>query len=147
MTVRQAVAEAHRAPGLGVPSGVPLRTASNLAAGQTAMLDLRAGTSLVALEGPLQIGWRDHALAWLGDAVPRMSLTVPEGERFVMPQRGVVSISATHAHAASFIVLSAQDDRRVLRDVLHDVLHGVRRVLRQLADVAHTVKARWRRAA
>ncbi len=69
-----------------------------------AVHDLRARTSIVAVEGDLQFAFRDHSLAWLGDAVPVTSVTLHEGERYVTPQRGVVSISTAHAKSAVFVV-------------------------------------------
>ncbi|MFM0206584.1 hypothetical protein PQQ96_04190 [Paraburkholderia sediminicola] len=77
---------------------------SRAAAGQMAVHDLRARTSIVAVEGDLQLDFRDHSLAWLGDAVPITSVTLHEGERYVTPQRGVVSISAGHSKSAVFVV-------------------------------------------
>ncbi|MFM0261430.1 hypothetical protein [Paraburkholderia sediminicola] len=77
---------------------------SRVAAGQMAVHDLRARTSIVAVEGDLQLALRDHSLAWLGDTVPVTSVTLHEGERYVTPQRGVVSISAAHAQSAVFVV-------------------------------------------
>lgn len=75
-----------------------------VAAGQMAVHNLRAHTSIVAVEGDLQLDFRDHALAWLGDTVPLTSLTLHEGERYVTPQRGVVTISTTYARSAVFVV-------------------------------------------
>ncbi|NML31275.1 hypothetical protein HHL14_10550 [Paraburkholderia sp. G-4-1-8] len=64
------------------------------------MLDLRAGTAIVAVEGKLKLGFRDHALAWLGGDAPVTSITVCEGEQFVVRQHGVVSVRASDASAA-----------------------------------------------
>ncbi|MFM0384606.1 hypothetical protein [Paraburkholderia dipogonis] len=77
---------------------------SRVAAGQMAVHDLRARTSIVAVEGDLQLAFRAHSLAWLGDTVRVTSVTLHEGERYVTPQRGVVSISAAHAQSAVFVV-------------------------------------------
>lgn len=77
---------------------------SRLHPGQLTVLDLRAQTSVVAVEGNLQIAFRDHSLAWLGDAVMPTWITVPEGAQYVTPQRGFVSISAAHARAAVFLL-------------------------------------------
>ncbi|MFM0077690.1 hypothetical protein P0D72_02170 [Paraburkholderia sediminicola] len=77
---------------------------SRVAAGQMAVHDLRARTSIVAVEGDLQLALRDHSLAWLGDTVPVTSVTLHEGERYVTPQRGIVSISTAHAKSAVFVV-------------------------------------------
>ncbi|MFM0405130.1 hypothetical protein [Paraburkholderia dipogonis] len=112
------------------------RTASRLAAGQMAVHELRAGTSIVAVEGDLQLAFRDHALAWLGDAVPVTSITLHEGECFVTPQRGVVSISGVRANAAAFVVQPSR--------ALHDGRSLIRQTARHLASL---VKTRLRRAA
>ncbi len=86
-------------------AGLPHDAAtSRVAAGQVAVHDLRALASIVAVEGNLQLNFRDHSLAWLGDVVPVTSVTLHEGERYVAPQRGVVSISAAHAQSAVFVV-------------------------------------------
>jgi hypothetical protein len=86
-------------------TGLPHDAAtSRLAAAQMAVHDLRARTSIVAVEGDLQLAFRDHSLAWLGDTVPVTSVTLHEGERYVTPQRGVVSITAAHPKCAVFVV-------------------------------------------
>jgi hypothetical protein len=87
---------------------------SRVATGQMAVHDLRARTSIVAVEGNLQLDFRDHSLAWLGDTVPVTSITLHEGERYVTPQRGVVSIRATRAKSAVFVVqpFRAKNERR-----------------------------------
>jgi hypothetical protein len=95
-------------------TGLPRDAAtSRVAAGQVAVHDLRALTSIVAVEGNLQLNFRDHSLAWLGDVVPVTSVTLHEGERYVAPQRGVVSISAARAETAVFVVQPcwAKNDR------------------------------------
>ncbi|NKJ48705.1 hypothetical protein CIC12_18570 [Burkholderia sp. SG-MS1] len=116
--------------------------ASSLLAGQVAVHDLHAGSSIVAIEGGLQLGLRDRSLAWLGDAVPLVSITLHEGERFVTPQRGMVSISALRAPGASragsaaFIVLSPRATTGA---------HGwLPLAARHLAGL---IRTRWRRTA
>jgi hypothetical protein len=124
MSVRQPVADPHRP------------VAFRVAAAQVAMHDLRAGSSIVAVEGALQLGFRDHSLAWLGDAVPLTSFALHQGERFVMPQRGVVTISAMHAQTAEFIVLCPRTDR------------GGQGFIRRAAHrLGALVRTRWRRVA
>ena len=109
---------------------------TRLAAGQTGVHDLRAGTSIVAVEGDLQLGFRDHSLAWLGDAVPLTSIRLHEGEQFVTPQRGVVSIHAGGAGSAIFVVQRCSAE------------NAVRRVFHQaVRHLAGLVKARLRRIA
>ncbi|ACD16337.1 cupin domain-containing protein [Paraburkholderia phytofirmans] len=110
-------------------------TAARLTAGQMAVHDLRARTSIVAVEGDLQLEFRDHSLAWLGDAVPVTSITLREGECFVTPQRGVVSISAAQANAAAFVLQPWH--------VRKDGRGPIREALRHLASL---VKTRLRRA-
>jgi hypothetical protein len=82
--------------------------ASRLAAAQVAVHDLHAQSSIVAVQGNLQLDFRDHALAWLGSDAPLRSITLHEGDCFVTPQRGVVSISATHTNTAVFLVQSSR---------------------------------------
>ncbi|CAE6711502.1 hypothetical protein R69927_04365 [Paraburkholderia domus] len=108
---------------------------SRLAAGQMAVHDLRAQTSIVAVEGALQLDFRDHSLAWLGDTVPVTSITLHEGERFVTPQRGLVSISAAHTHPAVFVVQPRQAE-----NARHSF---IRQAAHHLANLA---KTRLRRA-
>jgi hypothetical protein len=101
-----------------------------------AVHDLRAASSIVAVEGALQLDFRDHALAWLGDAVPLTSITLHEGERFVTPQRGIVSISTTHANAAAFVVLPSHADKGAygfIRQAAHHWAGLVRTRLRRAA--------------
>ncbi|MGF6569267.1 hypothetical protein ABH945_001343 [Paraburkholderia sp. GAS333] len=109
---------------------------SHLAAGQVGVHDLQAGTSIVAVEGDLQLGFRDHSLAWLGDTVQPTSVTLREGERFVTPQRGVVSIHAADARSATFVV-QASGSENSIRRVFH-------RAVRHLGSI---VNARLRRIA
>jgi hypothetical protein len=109
---------------------------SRIAAGQASVCDLRAGTSIVAEQGDLQLRFRDSSLAWLGDAVPPTSITLHEGEQFVTPQRGVVSISAAKALGALFVVQSP-----CVEKFAGGVVHQAFRHL------AAAVKARLRRVA
>jgi hypothetical protein len=105
-----------------------------LTAGQLAVRDLRVRTSIVAVEGDLQLDFRDHSLAWLGDAVPLTSITLHEGECFVTPQRGVVAISAAHARAAAFVVQpcrALKDRRGLIRQTLRDLASRVKTRLRR----------------
>lgn len=71
---------------------------------QMQVRDLDARTSIVAVEGNVRLQFRDHSLAWLADAVPLTTVTLHEGERFVTPQRGIVSISAMGATVATFLL-------------------------------------------
>ena len=73
-----------------------------LAAGQIALHDLHARSCVVAVEGDLQLAFRDHSLAWLCEALAPTSLVLREGQCFIVPQRGVVSISALQTAAAAF---------------------------------------------
>ncbi|NYH19742.1 hypothetical protein [Paraburkholderia bryophila] len=109
---------------------------SRLPAGQLALHDLRAHTGIVAVEGSLQLQLRDHSLAWLGNAVPVTTITLQEGECFVTPQRGVVSISAVQGQAAAFVLQSAP---------LQNNLYGLIRQAQQ--SLAGLVKTWWRHAA
>ncbi|MFL9864800.1 hypothetical protein PQR67_11545 [Paraburkholderia fungorum] len=120
-------------PRTGLPRNAA--TASRVAAGQMAVHDLRAQTSIVAVEGDLQLDYRDHSLAWLGDTVPVTSVTLREGERYVTPQRGVVSISATHTRSAVFVVQPCQAENAWLS-----------RIIRTVHDLTRLVKTRLRRA-
>jgi hypothetical protein len=115
-------------------AGLGRTLASSLVAGQVALHDLRAGSSIVAVEGDLQLGLRDRSLAWLGDAVPLTSITLHEGERFIAQQSGIVSISAAHpkpgyarrvsgTHAAAFIVLPAHAGKSARDAVRHAARH------------------------
>jgi hypothetical protein len=123
-------------------AGLRRPPALSFVASQVAVHDLRAGSSIVAVEGDLQLDFRDRSLAWLGEAVPLTSITLLEGERFVTPQRGMVSISAMRAPGASrtdpaaFIVLPPH------------TATGVRDWLRLAArHLTELVRTRWRRTA
>ncbi|MGQ7937910.1 hypothetical protein [Paraburkholderia sp. D1E] len=108
---------------------------ARVAAGQMAVHDLRARTSIVAVEGDLQLAFRDHSLSWLGDTVPLTLLTLHEGERYVTLQRGVVSISATHARAAVFVVQPRQTENE-----------WPGRIVQAVRNLTSLVKTRLRRA-
>jgi len=107
-----------------------------LPAGQIALHDLHARSAVVAVEGDLQLAFRDHSLAWLCDAVPFASIMLREGQCFVLPQRGVVSISAARAEAVAFALQASQSAAK------SRLLPG--HVARQLAAL---VRATLRRAA
>ncbi|RKT27268.1 hypothetical protein B0G69_3079 [Paraburkholderia sp. RAU2J] len=121
-------------------AGLRRPPASSLLAGQVAVHDLHAGSSIVAVEGRLQLDFRDRSLAWLGDAVPLTSITLLESERFVTPQRGRVSISAlrapgaTRTDSAAFIVLPPH--------AATGAQGWLPLAVRHLAELA---KTRWRR--
>jgi len=107
---------------------------SHLHAGQATLLDLRAQTSIVAVEGDLQLSFRDHSLAWLGDAVMPTRITVREGEQYVTPQRGVVSISAAPARAAVFLVQPQRPENNgFVRQTARSLSNLVRILLRSPA--------------
>jgi hypothetical protein len=117
-------------------------SASSLVAGQVAVHDLCAGSSIMAVEGDLHVDFRDRSLAWLGDAIPLTSITLREGERFIATQRGIVSIGTVHAkpvsgtQAAAFIVLPPH------------AATGVHGWIREAAQhLAALVRTRLRRAA
>ena len=117
-----------------LPADLRPATASRLAAAQVAVHDLRAASSIVAVQGALHLDFRDHALAWLGNDAPLTSITLHEGECFVTPQRGVVSISAMHANAAVFIVLpsrAGQGAYCLVRHAAHRLAGLVRTRLRR----------------
>ncbi|REG57956.1 hypothetical protein B0G80_0595 [Paraburkholderia sp. BL6669N2] len=114
----------------GPARGAPAR----LFTGQLAVHDLPARTSIVAVEGDLQLDYRDRSLAWLGDAVPVTSIALHEGECFVTPQRGVVSISAAHANAAAFVVQpwrARKNGRGPIREALQQLASLVKTRLRR----------------
>ncbi|MFM0738537.1 hypothetical protein PQQ51_14945 [Paraburkholderia xenovorans] len=118
-----------------VSQALPPRPAtSRVAAGQIAMRDLHARTSIVAVEGDLQLEFRDHSLAWLGDGVPLTSITLHEGERYVTPQRGIVSIGVANTAAAVFVVQSRSIDATpfgLISRAAHELARCVRTRLRR----------------
>jgi hypothetical protein len=119
-------------PRTGLPRDAAL---ARVAAGQMAVHDLRARTSIVAVEGDLQLEFRDHSLAWLGDTVPVTSVTLHEGDRYVTPQRGVVSISAAHAEPVVFVVQPCRPENEQ---------HGF--VSQAIRNLTSLVKTQLRRA-
>ncbi|WP_341312202.1 hypothetical protein WN982_11840 [Paraburkholderia sp. IMGN_8] len=116
-------------------ASLPHRAASSrLHPGQVTALDLRTQTSIVAVEGNLQIAFRDYSLAWLGDAVMPAWITVPEGAQYVTPQRGFVSISAAHARAAVFLVQQLRPENNgLIRQAARHLSSLVRILLRSPA--------------
>ncbi|MCC8391408.1 hypothetical protein LJ656_02320 [Paraburkholderia sp. MMS20-SJTR3] len=110
--------------------------ALRVARGQSTLVDLRAGTAIVAVEGELELCFRDHSLAWLGSAAPVTSFSVREGEQFVIGQHGVVAIRAPHASAALRIAPASSGTsavRALLRGALPGLASFVARQLRRLA--------------
>lgn len=106
-----------------------------LAAGQIALHDLRARSCVIALEGDLQLAFRDHSLAWLGEALAPTSIVLREGQCFIVPQRGVVSISASQTRAAAFALQASRTAASSRARPAH--------LARQLAAF---LKTTWRRA-
>ncbi|RDK03858.1 hypothetical protein [Paraburkholderia lacunae] len=122
-------------PALQSRASLPRETASSrLRAGQVTLLELREQTSIVAVEGNLQLGFRDHSLAWLGDTVMPTWITVHEGEQYVTPQRGVVSISAALPRAAAFLVQPQRPENNgFIRQIARSLSNLVRILLRSPA--------------
>ncbi|MBT2792644.1 hypothetical protein [Paraburkholderia strydomiana] len=114
----------------------PNANLSRLAVGQVALQDVCARSTVVAVEGDLQLAFRDHSLAWLGDAVPLTSVTLHEGQCFVVRQHGMVWISAADARAAAFVVQPSLAENR-----------GSSATGRTLLWLAAFLKATLRRAA
>lgn len=127
------VAAVRALPFRTLPTGaVPIR----LPVGRIAVHDLRAGTSIVALEGALQLHFRDHSLAWLGEAVPATMIALQEGECFVMPLRGAVSIGVTGAQPAAFVLQSVRGKNRLydsLRNASHNLIDLVKTLVQERA--------------
>ena len=120
----------------GLPFDAVPTAPSRIAAGQISVRDLQAGTSIVATEGTLQLSFRDHSLAWLGNAVPPTSITLHEGEQFVTPQRGVVSISAASPGSVAFVVQTSRAEnvaRRVVNQAVHRLAALVNAKRRRIA--------------
>ncbi|OLL31420.1 hypothetical protein BTH42_12160 [Burkholderia sp. SRS-W-2-2016] len=110
--------------------------ALRVARGQSTLVDLRAGTAIVAVEGDLELCFRDHSLAWLGSAAPVTSITVHEGEQFVIGQHGVVTIRAPRA-GATLRVAPASTGTSAVRALIRRAVPGVASfVARQLRRVA-----------
>ena len=107
-----------------------------LAAGQIALHDLRARSCVIALEGDLQLAFRDLSLAWLGEALAPTSIVLREGQCFIVPQRGVVSISASQTRAAAFALQASRTAASSRARPAH--------LARQLAAF---LKTAWRRTA
>lgn len=107
-----------------------------LAAGQIALHDLRARSCVIAVEGDLQLAFRDHSLAWLGEALAPTSLVLREGQCFIVPQRGVVSISALQTRPAAFALQASRTAASRHAGPAH--------LARQLAAF---LKTTWQRAA
>jgi hypothetical protein len=63
--------------------------------GQIAMHDVAANTSIVAVAGDIDLTFRDHSLAWLGADAPVVRVTVREGERYRIEQRGAIWLAAS----------------------------------------------------
>ncbi|MGH8778591.1 hypothetical protein [Paraburkholderia sp.] len=78
--------------------------------GQIAMHDVAAHTSIVAVTGDIDLTFRDHALAWLGADMPIVRVTVREGERYRIEQRGAIWLTAT-THANGPCVVHAESAR------------------------------------
>jgi hypothetical protein len=104
-------------------------TVTQLLKGQMAWQHLPARSAIVAATGDLRLEFRDHSLAWLGDAAPVTTVALREGERYTMQQSGMVAISAMRADCAAFVVQSLRTDRmRQVRDLCAAVYLRLARV-------------------
>jgi len=70
------------------------------APGQIHAAWFRRGSAIAALEGTLRISYRDASLDWLLGDAPRVSLTLREGERHVLPYEAFVEVIASGQRAA-----------------------------------------------
>ena len=61
---------------------------------------LRAGSTILALEGTLRLRYREESLNWLLDAAPVNGLLVCEGQQYRLPCDAFVEISAEGKTAA-----------------------------------------------
>ncbi|CAH2790792.1 MAG: hypothetical protein CPDRYMAC_3468 [uncultured Paraburkholderia sp.] len=107
-------------------------TIAQLGKGQMAWQHLHARSSIVAAEGDLRLEFRDHSLAWLGDAAPDASATtiaLRESDRYTMQQSGMVAISAMQADCVAFVVQSSGMDRmRRVRELFTALYQQLARV-------------------
>lgn len=86
--------------------------------GQTAMHDVAAHTSIVAVAGDIDLTFRDHSLAWLGADMPVVCVTVREGERYWIEQRGAIWLAAsarTHSKQRNRCIVHAESARTASR--------------------------------
>jgi len=83
---------------LAASQAVPKAAANSaveLPAGGLTQLSLPEGCMVVAAEGSLRLDYLAFDQAWLGEAPPRRSLLLADGEAYAMPWAGWVEISAT----------------------------------------------------
>ncbi|MBN3764960.1 hypothetical protein [Burkholderia sp. Ac-20365] len=69
------------------------------APGQIHAAWFRRGSAIAALEGTLQISYRDASLDWLLGDAPKVSVVLHEGERHVLPYEAFVEVIAIGQHA------------------------------------------------
>jgi hypothetical protein len=72
---------------------------------QLHILRLKRGSAIVALDGRLEIRYRDGSLDWLADSAPVVSRLLEEGDRHVFPRGGYVEIYTPGATAVTGLVL------------------------------------------
>lgn len=86
--------------------------------GQIAMHDVAAHTSIVAVAGDIDLTFRDHTLAWLGADMPAVRVTVREGERYRIEQRGTIWLAASacaHGKQGNRCIVRAESARTASR--------------------------------
>lgn len=76
--------------------------------GQVWAFSLRRGSTLLALDGPLRVEYRDGSLDWLPDSVPRVSITLEEGEHHVLPHSAFVEIRAAGSNVVTGLITDPQ---------------------------------------
>lgn len=76
--------------------------------GQIQAFNLKRASTIVALNGLLQLEYHDQSLDWLLNAAPDVSVIVHEGESYVLPYNAFVKIHAESAHAVTGLIISPQ---------------------------------------
>lgn len=96
---------------LAVTQAVPKAAANSaveLPAGGLTQLSLPEGCLVVAAEGSLRLDYLAFDPAWLGEAPPRRSLRLADGEAHAMPWAGWVEIVATEGAARCVLLQPAR---------------------------------------
>lgn len=67
-------------------------------------INLRCGSTIVAIDGTLRVEYRDRSLDWLVDSVPSVSVTVAEGAPHVLACNALVRIRVEGATSVSGLI-------------------------------------------
>jgi hypothetical protein len=98
---------------------------------QTHIFRLKKGSSIVALDGQLEIRHRDDSVSWLLDSAPAVSCLLEEGDCHILCCGGYVEIYAPGTAAVTGLILPPSSAKPWVMAVSRFLSSGVSRFKRR----------------